>query len=247
MPSSSGPFTPAIGVPITITNPAAGAGNLMSAYGVIVNISPYELLISSGESRLAALVDPFTRDGLELGPAGQQLIITPISVGFTPPAGVTPTIYVLWYLPSETAPAALPAPIVPYGNLQTVSVAGVAQTVPSWGASGSTPWAQQTTKTAHAGAPLNVVAITGPIGIVVTDVSMWLDDPAAFTGTGFALCQSTTGNEYFGQIPAGGTGASEWHSARGLFVPTGHGPNIEVVVSGTYPSNVGVSVTYDQL
>ena len=142
-----------------------------------------------------------------------------------------------------TGPLALPSPAAP----STVIVSGSVDVVVNPGAGGAGAYSTQVTKTAHAGAPINVVSITGPNGIVVTDVSMWLDDPAAFTGSGFALCQSSSGNEYFGAIPAGGNGASEWHSARGLFVPTGHGPNIEVVVSGTYPSNVGVSVTYDQL
>jgi hypothetical protein len=124
MPRSSGPYTPRAGVPFNISNPAASGGNLVTAEAIIVNLSPFELQISAAEGMVIALIDPFTRDGVPLDTTSQQLVVTPLSIGFTPPAGVAPTIYVLWYGPQERVPSALPAPVVPYGNLQQVSVVG---------------------------------------------------------------------------------------------------------------------------
>lgn len=123
MSFTSGPFTPVSGTPFNVTNPAAGAGNLSSAAAVIVNLSSLELVIASGAGQTTGLVDPFTRDIVYLdSDAGQEITIEPLNIGFTGPIGVNPLIYVIWYLPSETLPVALPAPIVPYGNLQTVSL-----------------------------------------------------------------------------------------------------------------------------
>lgn len=124
MPQTSGPYTPQIGVPINISNPAAAGGNLVTAEAVLVNLSPYELEISAAQGAVIMLIDPFTRDVVPLQETGQQLTITPLNIGFTPPAGVNPSIYALWYGALERTPAALPAPIVPYGNLQQVNVIG---------------------------------------------------------------------------------------------------------------------------
>lgn len=128
MPTPSGPFTPSPGSLITVRNPAAGAGAGSAGEVVIVNISPYELVVSSAEQGTAAVVDPFTRDRILVDLSAEpEITIDPLSIGFTPPAGVAPTIYVLWYLRNEPAPGqALPAPIVPYGNLQSVSIVGTA-------------------------------------------------------------------------------------------------------------------------
>ncbi|MCU1488983.1 MAG: hypothetical protein JWM85_388 [Acidimicrobiaceae bacterium] len=127
MPKMSGPFTPTPNTPFTILNPFAGAGSPYVGTVVVINYSPYALVVTTDDSVLADLIDPFTRDGMSLDLSSEGGIsIDPLNVGFNPPAGVTPQVYALWYSPYEPGPgSALPAPIVPYGNLQTVSVAAL--------------------------------------------------------------------------------------------------------------------------
>lgn len=125
MSFTAGPFTPAANTPITVKNPSAGSGSLISFAAVIVNISGFELIVGTGVGAITGLVDPFTRDIVYLSAeAGQQLTIDPVDLGFTGPAGISPRIYVIFYLSNEPVPQALPAPIVPYGNLQQVTIVG---------------------------------------------------------------------------------------------------------------------------
>lgn len=125
MPTTSGPFTPTLELPLNLNNPSQGSGNTSTSAIVIVNVSPFELQIQSGSGLIIGLIDPFQRASVPLDPdAGQQVTITPTSIGFSGPVGVVPTIYVQWYGPNEQVPGGLPVPIVPFGNLQTVAVAG---------------------------------------------------------------------------------------------------------------------------
>jgi hypothetical protein len=126
MPKTSGPFTPVAGTSFNVQNPAASGGSLVTAEAVIVNLSPYELQIAAADGSPIALIDPFTRDGVPLDPTSQQLTITPLNVGFNPPAGVSPTIYVLWYGALEQIPTSLPMQIVDAATAATSGGIGIA-------------------------------------------------------------------------------------------------------------------------
>lgn len=196
MSFTSGPFTPVAGVPFNVTNPAAGAGNLSSAAAVIVNLSSNELVIASGAGQTTGLIDPFTRDIVMLSSdAGQEITIDPLNIGFTGPIGINPLIYVIWYLPGEVLPAALPAPIVPYGNLQSVSIpAGVFLVPPtSSGVAGENKKRANTIVNATGG-----TALLGnpPAGSVfrLHYFRMWLVSPAAGQGYVQANIEDVSGD-----------------------------------------------------
>jgi hypothetical protein len=106
-----GPLAVAAGVPRTLTNPAAGAGNLTSDSVVVVNLSPFELIITGGIGTFG-VVDPYTRDLVTLDPeAGQQIVITPMSIGTLATPGPSPVIFATWYQATEGAPGNYPTPI----------------------------------------------------------------------------------------------------------------------------------------
>jgi hypothetical protein len=111
VPTTSGPFSPAAGVTFPANNPSQGSGNAPSASAVIVNISPFELVVSSGAGAVVGLVDPFTRNIVLLDDeAGQQLTIDPLAIGLSN-LGVTNQVYIQWFGPSETVPGVYPSAI----------------------------------------------------------------------------------------------------------------------------------------
>lgn len=113
MSQTSGPYPPVLNQIIEAQNPLQGSGNVQSVAVVIKNVSPYLLEVATGGGSLTALVDPFTSDIVVLDPtAGQQLAITPTSIGIVPPPGVMGAIYATWYqageIPAGTYPFAIP-------------------------------------------------------------------------------------------------------------------------------------------
>lgn len=121
MPFSNPAYTPAVGVAVTLNNPAQaqGTGALPSAAAVIANNSPYALGVSSGEGAVTASIYPFTRDIVTLDrEAGQQLVLTPIDIGQVAPSTVEPLVFVTWYQANEATPENLPISI---GNTSTTT------------------------------------------------------------------------------------------------------------------------------
>jgi len=112
MSYTAGPIQLAAGVTVTQSNPASNSGNLSSQAAVVVNLSPFELIISSGAGNVIAVVDPFTRDLIPLDPeAGQQLIIDPLALGVLIAPTSLAQCFVTWYQAGEKVPGNYPSPI----------------------------------------------------------------------------------------------------------------------------------------
>jgi hypothetical protein len=125
------PFTVAPGVPISIDAPVAGANSPAPSVLLLVNLSPYELQMSTPEQQVASLVDPYTRDGLQLDVSTDVLVVaTPINVGLQVPALVTPQLFALWYLAYETAPSYPSSIALPNVSTPGIINGGDAQTLP---------------------------------------------------------------------------------------------------------------------
>jgi len=112
MSFTAGPIALSAGVPVVENNPGANSGNLSSQAAVIVNLSPYELVVSSGAGATVKVIDPMTRDLVPLdAEAGQQIVIDPLVLGTL----VTPTslseCFVTWYQAGENVPGSYPSAI----------------------------------------------------------------------------------------------------------------------------------------
>ena len=155
MSFTSGPYSPSPGVDIVAQNPAAGSGNLSSQAAVIKNVSPYLLSVADGSGSVAGLIDPYTTDLVPLSAdTGQQLSITPVSLGLSPAASVAPSVYITWFNVSEDVPGnypyalplvsiindvTTPIPVVTVGGMAYASLTGAGETATPGGSTRPAP------------------------------------------------------------------------------------------------------------
>lgn len=112
MSYTAGPIALTAGVPIVLNNPGANSGNLRSQAAVIVNLSTYELVVSSGSGATTAVIDPMTRDLVPLdAEAGQQITIDPLVIGTLVQPTTLSECFVTWYQAGENVPGAYPTAI----------------------------------------------------------------------------------------------------------------------------------------
>lgn len=112
MSYTAGPITLSAGVPVVRNNPAVNSGNLSSQAAVIVNLSPFELIVSSGAGNVVAVIDPMTRDLVALDPtSGQQITIDPLALGGLQSPVTISECFVTWYQAGEKVPGNYPTAI----------------------------------------------------------------------------------------------------------------------------------------
>lgn len=189
MPTTSGPFSPTANVPIVVNNPAQGSGNAPSSAAVIVNLSPFELVVSSGSGAVVGLVDPFTRNIIPLDEAGQQLTMDPLPVGLSN-LGVTNTIYVQWYGASESPPGSYPSAIggVPV-NVTLGEASLVANTGPNDVAHGATitPFTNLTPGIYRSARVYLSASPTNPTAAIWANVNLFAQFPGGGTNPTYEL------------------------------------------------------------
>lgn len=134
MSFTSGPIPVSLtGQPLTVQNPAQGSGNLSSIAAVVVNLSPYELVVKSGAGTLG-VIDPYTRDLIPLDPVSQQLEIDTLSIGGQPYPGTTPELFIMWYQNGESIPGNYPTPIaLPNAAISGALTNGMYEAIPAGG------------------------------------------------------------------------------------------------------------------
>jgi hypothetical protein len=136
--TTSGPYSPVAGVVINAVSPIQGSGNVISAYAVVKNISPYLLQVASETGSTLALIDPYTTDIVALSPASSQAIaITPVTIGLVPPQTASSLIFVTWYQNAEPPPSGNYPYAVPLSN--QIEIGGLSHAYATLNASSGNP------------------------------------------------------------------------------------------------------------